>query len=240
MNLCIDQGNTKTKIAIFEEDEPIYNTVINDIDFDAWEELFTIYKIKNTIISSVKDFDSKLISFLKFKSEKFIELTHLTPLPITNLYETPETLGKDRLAAVIGAFTLQPQTNCLIIDAGTAITFDFIDSDGVYHGGTIAPGLQMRFKALNSFTQKLPLVPVSEHHPILGKNTYEAISSGVINGMLFEIDGYINLLKEKHPDLSIFLTGGDSFFFDNKVKNSIFANQNLVSIGLNRIINHNA
>jgi len=239
MNLCIDQGNTRTKIALFEGFSLQETSVIEPLDENYLEEIFKRNHIQNTILSSVKEFEIDLIKILQKKSDTFIELTHATPLPITNGYETPETLGKDRLAAVMGAYTLAPNKPILVIDAGTAITFDFINKDGVYQGGTISPGLEMRGKSLHHFTHKLPLVSLTGEASLLGKNTEQAIRSGIINGLLFEINGYIQGIKTQYPELLIFLTGGDTFFFENKLKNVIFAEENLVLIGLNSIINYN-
>ncbi|MDR3704826.1 MAG: type III pantothenate kinase [Paludibacteraceae bacterium] len=239
MNLCIDQGNTRTKTALFEGVSLLEASVIEPLDKNHLEKIFKRNHIQNTILSSVKEFDSELIKFLQKKSDTFIELTHTTPLPITNGYETPETLGKDRLAAVMGAYSLAPHKPILVIDAGTAITFDFINDHGVYLGGTISPGLEMRGKSLHHFTHKLPLVSLTGEAPLQGKNTEQAIRSGIINGLLFEINGYIQGLKVQYPELLIFLTGGDTFFFENKLKNVIFAEENLVLIGLNSIINYN-
>lgn len=240
MNLCIDQGNTRMKAALFQGDDLISVSTIEETDISALELLFAQNKIENCIVSSVKVVDQKLLSFLKANCKKLIELSHTTRLPIINKYKTPETLGKDRLAAVIGANALQPSKPVLVIDAGTAITFDFINSQAEYLGGTISPGLEMRFKALHSFTQKLPLISKDGEISLLGTTTETAIRSGVINGMINEINGYIEALRQEYPALVIFFTGGDTFFFENKLKSVIFANQNLVLIGLNRIINHNA
>jgi len=140
---------------------------------------------------------------------------------------------------VVGASFLCPDCEILVIDAGTAITYDFIDSKKVYWGGNIAPGLDLRLRALHEFTQKLPLVSVKNETPFIGNSTDSAILSGVIYGIVFEIDGYINELKIKYPQLSTFLTGGSTFYFAAKLKNAIFAERNLVLIGLNRILQYN-
>lgn len=239
MNLCIDQGNTRTKLALFKKDMLVSQTLIDEKDFAAWEAVFTHNSIQNCILSSVRNINPSLIDFLSKRCSAFIKLNQHTNLPIQNCYETPETLGKDRLAAIIGAWSIMPNKASLVVDAGTAITYDFVTADGRYLGGNIAPGLSMRFKALHEYTEKLPLINAEGEHPVLGKNTEQAIRSGVLNGMIYEIEGYISSLQEEHPELNIFFTGGDTFFFENKLKNTIFANQNLVFIGLNRIIKHN-
>lgn len=166
-------------------------------------------------------------------------LDHKTPVPINNRYLTPETLGFDRLAAAVGAATVYPGANVLAIDAGTAITYEFVDAQNNYRGGNISPGMEMRFRALHHFTGKLPMIESKMPVSFLGNTTSEAIKAGVIEGMIFEIDGYINTLKKSHHDLKIIITGGDAIFFDKKLKNSIFVNLNLTLHGLNRILRHN-
>jgi type III pantothenate kinase len=239
MNLSVDIGNTRSKIALFEGDKLFCTQAMESVFSPAWEELFAQHNIENGILSSVKSNDEELLCFLQQKTKHFIELSHRTPLPIQIDYSTPETLGKDRLAAVIGAYTLMPQHDILVIDAGTAITFDFLSANGCYHGGAIAPGLTMRFRALHEFTGKLPLLSPKEDTPLVGRSTDEAIRSGVVGGMIAEIEAYAQALREQYPQLLIFLTGGDAFFFEKKLKSSIFANSNLVFIGLNRIIDYN-
>ena len=239
MNLCIDQGNSSTKIGIFDQNKLIETVSYDLFDSSAAVELYNKYGIKSCIMSSVVIENTALIDKLKKDSSNFILLSHTTPIPIKNLYETPETLGKDRLAAVIGAAFLKPMTDILVIDAGTAITYDFIDAQGNYHGGNIAPGLNLRLRSLHEFTGKLPLVEATLESPLLGNNTETAIISGALHGIVFEIDGYIKSLKIKYPQLSIFLTGGSNFYFDTKLKSPIFAERNLVLIGLNRILQFN-
>lgn len=239
MNLCIDQGNTYLKAALFENDNLLKSITSDANNATIWDELFANNNISNTIISSVKAIDSDFTELLKKKSSLFVELSHQTPIPVNNCYKTPETLGKDRLAAVIGAVSLYPNHPILVVDAGTALTFDFITEKGDYLGGAISPGLDMRFKALHTFTDKLPLVKNTQTS-LIGNTTELAIASGVVNGMLYEIEGTITQLKAQYPTLLIFLTGGNCFFFESKLKKPIFANQNLVLIGLNSIINYNA
>jgi type III pantothenate kinase len=236
MNLCIDQGNSSTKVGIFSQ-----NKLINSLTYEQFgkSELSAIlakFRIGYCIISSVISDNSELVGVLKSKIPFLIELTHETKVPIKNSYLTPETLGRDRLAAVVGAAFLKPETDILVIDAGTAITYDFIDSNQNYTGGNIAPGLMLRLRALHEFTQKLPKVDPKTESPLLGNTTETAILSGSLYGIVFEIDGYIDTLKIKYPQLSTFLTGGSTFYFDTKLKNAIFAERNLVLIGLNRIL----
>ena len=169
----------------------------------------------------------------------FIYLDERVALPVKIGYETPETLGKDRLAAVVGATYLRPGRNILIIDAGTAITYELVEASGLYKGGNISPGMTTRFRALHQFTSRLPLVMETEEIPLVGTSTGMAIRAGVVNGIVYEMDGYIDTLKAKYPDLLVFLTGGHSFYFERRLKNSIFADINLVLIGLNRILEYN-
>lgn len=197
-------------------------------------------QISKVILSSVKPKDDELVRFLSENFEYFLELDNQTELPIGNLYETPETLGKDRLAAAVGANELFPDRNLLIIDAGTAITFDLVSEKNQFIGGNISPGLEMRFKALNQFTGKLPLVSYSNEFQPIGTNTTDAIRAGVQNGILFEIAQTIDLFNRNYQNLQIIMTGGDSIFFDKKLNYSIFVHFNLTLIGLNRILEHNA
>ena len=240
MNLTIDIGNTRSKIAIFKQNEITESITEKECSVSVLKDLFLKNpEIKSTILSSVKDINPEIIAFLKEKSSYFIDLNKDTPIPIENLYETKTTLGKDRLAAIIGANNIFPNTSVLVVDMGTAITFDFINNKNQYLGGTISLGLEMRFKALNQFTGKLPLLNKKEDYHIIAKTTEDAIISGVQNGIIFETDSYIYKLKERYEDLKVILTGGDAIFFDKKLKNAIFVNLNLNFIGLNRILEYN-
>lgn len=239
MNLTVDQGNSFTKIGIFEQDNLIYDSILQDNSNKEFTNLFKKYPIKNSIISSVIDCSPEIINILKQNSKNFIELNSETPIPIKNSYKTPSTLGKDRIAVAVAAHYLKPEVNKLVIDAGTTITYEFITNTGEYLGGNISPGMKMRFKALNHFTKKLPLLNFEENFRFFGNDTKTAINSGVINGISFEIDGYIDRLKEKYPDIFIFFTGGDTFFFENTLKNRTFVHKNLLLTGLNRILVYN-
>lgn len=240
MNLIIDQGNTVSKIALYESDKEVYATETANCLHECLCSIVTKYAVSKAIYSSVISNVQQEIDFLKEIIPFFIFLNDKTALPIDVLYKTPETLGRDRLAAVIGANWLQPERNCLVIDAGTAVTYDFIDSKKKYHGGNIAPGLHMRFNALHHYTAKLPLIDKNGDLPDLGNTTETAIRAGVVWGLCYEIDAYIDFLRNKHKDLFVFLTGGDAFFLSEKLKNSIFADSKLVIKGLNRILNYNA
>ena len=197
-------------------------------------------QLNQAILSSVKPVDDEILQFLSESFDLFIELDHETELPIKNLYETPETLGKDRIAAAVGANEFFPNQNLLIIDAGTAITYDLVSEKNEFIGGNISPGLQMRFKALNQFTGKLPLVSYFDEFQNIGRNTTEAIRAGVQNGILYEIAQTIELFNKNYQNLQIVMTGGDSIFFDKKLNYTIFVHFNITLIGLNRILEYNA
>ena len=213
--------------------------VFKKFDVDVISSLWKKYPLTRGIFSSVINTDDNLIAYLKEKLQYFVFLDETVPLPITVQYKTPHTLGRDRLAAAVGANYLQPGKDLLVIDAGTAITYELIEASGTYVGGNISPGMTTRFRALNHFTKKLPLVSESEHVPLVGTNTETAIQAGVVNGIVCEMDGYIEMLRLKYPNLLVFLTGGHSFYFERRLKNSIFADINLVLTGLNRILEYN-
>ena len=239
MNLIIDIGNTVAKIAVYDGDKQIEYLRGSNHSLDFMKILGNKYKIDKCIIASVITLSNTIRRQLANIEFPVLELNHKTPIPIENRYKSPETLGMDRLAAVVGANYEKPGHNILVIDAGTALTYEFIDAEGRYWGGNISPGIYTRFKALNACCDKLPLIEKSGDMPDLGYNTETAIRSGVIKGMEFEINGYITMMQKKFPDLLVFLTGGDRFSFDSNLKSIIFADRFLVLKGLNRILNYN-
>ncbi len=241
MNLTIDIGNTISKFAVFKDKV----LLIRDfIDGEPGEAFFkniqnTYPGLRNSIISSVKHVDPQLINLLR-KKFNLLELTPSTPLPVKKLYAAPETLGQDRLAGVIGATGHFPASNILSIDAGTCITYDFINDRNEYIGGAISPGLKMRFRALNNFTAKLPLAePDDNYNSLIGITTETSILSGVQHGTLAEIEGIIDRYASSYENLKILLTGGDSDFFVKRLKKTIFVAPNLVLEGLNEILEYN-
>jgi type III pantothenate kinase len=241
INLVIDIGNSRTKIALFNQHDLMFNVPMDRFTVDHAKMLKDEHpQLKKVILSTVKPWDEELKNFLAENFDQFLELDHHTELPIENLYETPETLGKDRIAAAVGANELFPDQNLLVIDAGTAITYDLVSEKNQFVGGNISPGLEMRFKALNQFTGKLPLVGYQDEFQPIGRNTTEAIRAGVQNGLIFEIAQTIDLFNRNYQNLQIIMTGGDSNFFDRKLNYSIFVHFNLTLIGLNRILEHNA
>ena len=236
MNLIIDVGNTRVKAAVFEID-----TMINIVVFDKKRILSEIkkilkkYAISNGIMSnvaSISDFELKKLQSLF----QLIVLSSSTKVPFVNLYKTPKTLGVDRIALATGAISQFPNKDVLVIDAGTCITFDFVNSNKEYLGGAISPGIQMRFDSLNYFTANLPLLEKEKITNFIGGNTNESINSGVVNGVIQEIDGIINQYKIKYLDLTVVLTGGNTNFLSKQLKSSIFANQNFLLQGLNKIL----
>ena len=248
MNLCIDQGNSRTKVALMTDE----GKIIKDVTYKQFssadvERLFDLYPVTDSIISSVVDIEAATVNTLSRRSQHFVLFDHLTPVPIINRYDTPQTLGQDRLAAAVGAKSLCPEENLLIIDVGSAITYDFVSSEGEYIGGNIAPGLKMRFTMLQRMTKKLPLVEVDENEliPLFGKNTRDAIAAGVIRGVAYEVKGYMRTLKEKMPSFRTFLTGGNAPYVLKNVRTSrsesrpIQYEKHLVLIGLNEILKYN-
>ena len=241
MNLVIDIGNSQTKVAVFDAGEIVQIICMESLSIDRLRDLKRNYAtLDHAILSSVAEVDTGLLSALKKDYAYFIEFGHQTAVPIGNLYESKETLGLDRLAAAVGGITLFPGKELLVIDAGTAITFDLVDKNQHFLGGNISPGLRMRFRALHEFTRKLPEIERADIWPAIGKTTEEAIRAGVQNGMIFEIDGMIDHIRKDWPECQVILTGGDLFFFDKKLKNTIFVKFEITLIGLNRILEYNA
>lgn len=241
MNLVIDIGNTLLKIACYNKSEmkELKTFQVKDWSFFL-SYIDSIKGIKRSIISSVSEKTGDIQKIFLKKGIDFMKLDRRTPLPVLNLYGTKETLGFDRIAAICGASYLFPQKNNLVIDAGTALTFDFLNCMGDYQGGNISPGLQMRYKSLHDYTSNLPLIEKNEQIDLIGNNTHDAINNGVINGIIFEIEGYIEEMKKMYLSLNVVVTGGDAFFFDKFLKNTIFVVANLTLTGLNRILNYNA
>ena len=232
MKLVIDQGNSFVKIAFFKGKTLIKKEIFSDIK--QVEPLLDT--CQSIIFSSV--FQSTLPAFLQH-AKSVIHFSNQTSLPISHVYKSPQTLGVDRLAAVVGATVLFPNQNVLTIDAGTCITYDFINDKACYLGGSISPGVQIRYKSLHHFTAKLPLLSTAKKPELIGEDTQKAIHSGVINGLIGEIDGIIDRYKNSYHDLKVLLTGGDVNIFDKELKNSIFASPDLVLIGLNEILDYN-
>jgi type III pantothenate kinase len=237
MNLVIDIGNTLTKLAVFDKNTLLETFIVKNIDNNLIDSFFQKYTIDACIFSSVVINQATEDLLKKYN---FLQLTHLTQLPLTINYKTPETLGIDRISAVVGAKSSYKETNLLVIDIGTCVTYDFLTSKGEYKGGSISPGFNMRFKALHNFTGKLPLVNYHKDKiTLIGNSTEKSIVSGVYNGMKNEINGIINDYISQYATLKIVVTGGDINLFDLEPKNRIFADEFLVLKGLNEILIYN-
>jgi len=240
LNLIIDIGNTRTKIALFDQCKMIVNFPVDLFSANDFYALKSNYPtIGNAIISSVKESPNELIKALKQGLRFVVVLDHNTLIPIENCYKTPETLGKDRLAAAVGANKIYPNQNLLVIDAGTAITYDFVNEQNQYTGGFITPGLTMRFNALNYFTNKLPLLKPELPRNYEGNNTETSIRGGIQYGLQGEIDYIYNHLNPNKKELIIILTGGDTNYFEKLLKKYKFVSLEITLLGLNTILEFN-
>ena len=236
MNLIIDIGNNSAKFFLFKGEQLILHTRKSNSSFDVIDEWNRLYNIEKAIISSVIVETPELSEAIFGLQCPVVRFSNSMPLPLEINYRTPHTLGSDRIAAAVGAWNEAPGRNMLVIDAGSAITIDFVGKDGKYNGGNIAPGIKMRLKALHEYTSRLPMVEKDGDTPTMGYDTETAIRSGVINGICHEIEGYINEFKQKYCDVLVFLTGGDEKPLKNRIKSCIFADKYLVAKGLNRIL----
>ncbi|MFD1062154.1 type III pantothenate kinase [Winogradskyella litorisediminis] len=241
MNLIIDVGNTRVKFAVFSENNLIWkhNFSLNDFkkEFKTTRKQFP--ELKQAIVSSVGRLQEQEISSVK-KHLKLLQLNASTKIPFQNNYETPTTLGVDRIALVSASILGFSNSDVLIIDAGTCITYDFITSKNIYLGGAISPGIRLRYMALNNLTANLPLLETEVPTEIIGTSTKASIHSGVIFGTVNEIDGVIEKYREKYSDLTVILTGGDAKMLSKQLKSSIFANSDFLLEGLNYILEFNS
>ena len=240
MNLVIDIGNSKVKFFLFENNKTIHKEICDNTDFTkTLDSISNRNKIKNVITSSVSsNHDQYIIESLN--NSKCISLSNDNLLiPFKNNYRTKNSLGQDRIALVSSAIYHYPNQDNLIIDLGTCITYDFVDSNKTYHGGAISPGFQLRYSSLNTHTSNLPLLEFEETENLIGSTTDESIHSGIYNGVIAEVNNYIDLLKKEYPNLNVIIVGGFSKFLLNRIKNAIFADQDFLAQGLNYIINYN-
>ncbi len=239
LSYCFDIGNTRIKLGVFREHQ------LDDVLFFDHGEVNKILKycINHTpvavIISSTAVIPSALLTGLDELDCHYIVLTGDTPVPIWNNYATPSTLGKDRLAGIIGAYQRNPDRNNLVIDAGTCITYDLIDNENIYQGGLISPGLRMRYEAMHKFTAKLPFVEPPEDYILTSNNTNDALQSGGLLGIITEIEGVIKRFNKKFRKINVFMTGGDAIFLAKNIENEIFVVPNLVLEGLHTILEYN-
>lgn len=241
MNLIIDVGNSFVKLAVFKGEALKHKTLVKleavlD-EIKALEQNFPL--IKRAIVSSVGKLNAHDAEQIA-KHFNVLVLNSETNLPFINLYQTPKTLGVDRIALVSGAVGQFPNKDVLVIDAGTCITYDFINSENKYLGGAISPGVRMRYEALHNLTANLPLLDTERPKHIIGGSTQQSIHSGVVHGILNEIDGTIEAYRLKYPDLTVILTGGNTNFLSKQLKSSIFANPNFLLEGLNYILQLNS
>ena len=235
INIVVDRGNSKIKLGIFDS----YNLIESHL-FHSLDEIRSVLAKphNNIIVSSVKEDMTEILNSSVASNFKVV-LNHQLPIPINIKYSTPLTLGVDRIADACGALQIYPDTNCLVIDLGTCINYEFVDAERNYWGGIISPGMKMRFKAMNTFTARLPLVDEIMNPELIGRSTTECMQSGVVNGMIAEMNEFITQMRAKYTNLKVLMTGGDAQFFENQLKHSIFAAPELVLVGLNRILMHN-
>jgi type III pantothenate kinase len=236
-SVAIDIGNTGVKYGIFEEDALVSQGYFKEQE--GLPQELQSQSFDHAILASVSG-DLEQIKAGLTVTGSTIVLSAQTALPVSNDYKTPETLGVDRIAGAVAAHYFFPGRNCLVIDAGTAITYDFTDAQGYYQGGGIAPGIRMKFKALHNFTGRLPLVQeIKADFPLIGKTTQESLESGVLAGTVAEVAGMIQAYRQKTDHLVVILCGGDAGFFESTIKHPIFVIPELVLIGLQRILRHN-
>ena len=240
MNLVIDVGNSFIKLAVFSGGEIQHKRSSQKKNFsNALDEISKEYSmIDHSIISSVGGVTDDEISAVKMIAPVFI-LSHKANLPFRNEYATPETLGVDRIALVSAAASQFPEKNVLVIDAGSCITYDLLSAENKYLGGAISPGIEMRYKAMHTFTANLPLLEPEIPKNSVGDSTSNSMHIGVIQGVANELDGFIDGYIENFDDLTVILTGGDAHFLRDSIKNDIFANSNFLLEGLNYILEIN-
>lgn len=234
INLAIDIGNSRTKVAFFEVNKLMHEQIIDNEN--QWHALIKNFKPQYAVMSAVgagADAVSAILSALKVS---LLQVNYQTPLPFTINYNTPQTLGMDRVAAIAAAQFLYPNKNCLVIDAGTCITYDFISANSSYQGGAIAPGMHMRLQAMHEFTHKLPLPNLNWPEDFEGKSTEQSLLSGVCIGVADEINGRIARYSERYGQLQVIICGGNSHLLAKHIKNNIFAAPSLVLMGLNQIL----
>lgn len=238
-NLCIDIGNTRIKMGWFNGTALLSSASLLRTEITQIKTFLTNHTVENIIYSTVAESLPRVVVDSTPVSARVLELSTDLKLPVILRYQTPETLGLDRLAGVIGAQALYPDTHCLIIDAGTCITYDFLTAEGIHLGGNISPGWQMRLDAMQYYTARLPRPASKVPEYWVGNDTETALQNGAFWGLNLEIQGYIDQWAAEYPAINVLLTGGDADFFAKKLKSEIFVNQNLVLWGLNKTLNYN-
>lgn len=240
MNLIIDIGNSRVKVAVVESGRVVAEFVATKLEELPLREIADKYNVERSILSSTRADGFESARYVESVVGHCLHFDSSVAVPISIEYRTPHTLGRDRVAAAVGAVAEHADRNIMIVDFGTAITIDFVSSGGSYLGGFISPGVATRLRALHEFTSSLPLCSPCEPTLGIATSTDEAISWGVMNGVKFEIEGYIDQYSKKMCNLFTIFSGGDSIFFDKQIKNAIFADRDLVIKGLDRILDYNA
>ena len=241
-NLTIDNGNTSVKVAFFIGTELVATNRFMRRDVRLLDRFISTYKPDSAIMCSTASSEAskRVEELIGQRCRRVLDLTHETPMPISLGYRTPQTLGRDRIATAVGAWSIAKGGDVLVIDAGTAITYDLVTADGCFVGGNIAPGLRLRFKSLHEHTGRLPLVDAEGETPVMGYDTLTAIRSGVMLGLLGEIRSCIATLRQSHPGLTVFLTGGDGKLLHSRLgEEGIIYQEHLAAEGLNRIYLYN-
>ena len=231
ITLCLDFGNTRLKCAVFENDDIKSTAVLKEDPVLDLQEVIKEYKPERSILSSVVNHPQEIETILQ-KQTNFHKLNHQSKIPFTIPVGKPETVGADRLAIAAASVFLFPGKNNLAIGLGSCITFNFINQFHELLGGSISPGMEMRFKAMHQFTAKLPMAEADWNVPLIGYDTKTNLQSGVVLGMASEIDGIIELYKERYSNFNVLLTGGDIAFFEPHLKNEIFADPDLIFKGI--------
>ena len=237
-NLIVDEGNTLCKIAVLEESEVLCEAVSAEFDMAQAAQMIEQFSVCKAVVASTRQGAEEIAEQLRSKIAKVLIFSSQTEVPIEVEYSSRQTLGADRIAMAVGVVCEMGVENALIIDMGSAITFDIVEN-GAFKGGNISLGVAMRFKALNQFTASLPLCEATEPNGEFGKSTTEAIEQGVMQGILYEIEGYVERIFAKNDKKSVIFCGGDAESFVNRIKNAIFAPRKLMFTGLNRILEHN-
>ena len=241
--LAIDSGNSKIKSAVFDGDEIIYKSAVELSDYEPEiAKILKTYEIEKAAICDVSQNYGTIrynINQLTNREVPVMMINYKLNFPFKSEYNPIIRLGNDRLAALTGAYYLYPGENILIIDYGTAITYDLLTSDGIHRGGNISPGINMRFMALDIFTSGLPLVEFNPSVTDFGINTENAINNGVVKGIIYETEGYIKEYSEKYPSLRVVITGGISEYLHNSINYPTFANSNLVLYGIKKLVETN-
>jgi len=240
MRIVLDFGNTLHKAGIFDGEKLIRLEKYTRLNRPKLNELLTEFPdVKAGIASAVVRYPPGIKKFLQTNLNVFVELTGATPLPLINRYKSPATLGSDRIACAVAASRLFPEDPSLVINTGTCITYDLVTAQNEYLGGAISPGLQMRLKAMHTFTRKLPLVNLQDPDGLIGTTTRESMISGAVYGAAKEVLGTIGAYRKAYPNLQVILSGGDMEYLDKLLKIRIFALPNVVMVGLNYILEYN-